>query len=171
MMTTEQSATSESGIPPIKETIGTPAWRARRGATRYLGRSLGSALTMSAMTAASMLIASQLRSGTPWAGLNAMAGAVGLGPKRPRKRFDQNATVAGAGLLFAGFLALGAIYEGSLMATKRRRSLMTGLLAGLGSLAVDQLLTQRRLVPNLRRSMGDGGTIAKYAALALAAAR
>lgn len=166
-----ESDTSINGIPPIKTEIGTRAWRARRSTTRFMGRTFGSALAMSAACGAAMLVASQLRNGSPWAGLNAMATAVGLGPKRARKRFDASATLAGAGVLVGGFVLYAALYEGSLMATGKRRSLASGVLAALGGFGVDQLALRSELVPNFRRTLGDGGTLAKYAALGLAAAR
>jgi hypothetical protein len=171
MTTSETGSMTSSGIPPIKETIGSKGWRARRNATRIFGRTLGSTLAMTAACGATMLVASQLRSGSPWAGLNAMATAVGLGPRRARKHFDGATTLAGAGVLAAGFLAYAVVYEGVLAATGRRRSLLTGLVAGLGGYATDQLLLRRELFPNFRRTLGDGGTFAKYAALGLAASR
>jgi hypothetical protein len=173
MMTTTTTTTTEAaerasyGLPPIKETIGGRGWRARRLA----GRSFGSALAMSVACGATMMIASQLRSGSPWAGLNAMATAVGLGPRKAKKRFDMTATIAGAGVLAAGFVVFAGLYEATLEASGKRRSLATGLIAALGGFAADQLLLKNELVPNFRRTLGDGGTLAKYAALGLAAAR
>lgn len=67
---------------------------------------------MSVACGATMMVASQLRSGSPWAGLNAMATAVGLGPKKAKKakkRFDMTATIAGAGVLAAGFLVYASL--------------------------------------------------------------
>ena len=118
-----------------------------------------------------MMVASQLRSGSPWAGLNAMATAVGLGPKKAKKRFDMTATIAGAGVLAAGFLVYASLYEGTLAASGKRRSLGTGILAALGGFAVDQLLLKNELVPNFRPTLGDRGIVAKYAALGIPAAR
>lgn len=94
-------------LPPIKETIGTSGWRARR----FVGRSLGSALAMSIATGATMMLASKLRSGSPWSGLNTMSGALRLGPKKAKKRFDVRATMAGAGVLLAGFAVLAGLYR------------------------------------------------------------
>jgi hypothetical protein len=170
-MRTSDTGMTSGGIPPIKETIGTPGWRARRSGMRLFGRTIGSTLAMTAACGATMLIASQLRSRTPWAGFNAMATAVGLGPRRARKHFDGTTTVAGLGVLAAGFLAYAVVYEGALAAAGRRRSLLTGILAGLGGYATDQLMLRGKVFPNFRRTLGDGGTFAKYAALGLAAAR
>lgn len=165
--TTEAAVRASYGLAPIKETIGGRGARARR----LVGRSLGSALAMSVACGATMMVASQLRSGSPWAGLNAMATAVGLGPKKAKKRFDMAATIAGAGVLAAGFLVYASLYEGALAASGKRRSLGTGILAALGGFAVDQLLLKNELVPNFRRTLGDRGTVAKYAALGISAAR
>lgn len=81
------------------------------------------------------------------------------------------ATLAGAGVLAAGLLVYAGLYEGTLAASGKRRSLGTGILAALGGFAVDQLLLKTELVPNFRRTLGDRGTVAKYAALGIAAAR
>ena len=109
--TTEAAVRASYGLAPIKETFGGRGARARR----LVGRSLGSALAMSVACGATMMVASRLRSGSPWAGLNAMATAVGLGPKKAKKRFDMTATIAGAGVLAVGLL----VYEGLTRARSR----------------------------------------------------
>jgi hypothetical protein len=171
MTMTSDTGTTSTGIPPIKETIGTRGWRARRSGTRFVGRTIASTLAMTVACGATMLISSKLRSGSPWAGLNAMATAIGLGPRRARKTFDGMTTLAGAGVLAAGLLGYAVIYETVLAATGRRRTLVSGLLAALGGYATDQLLMRSELMPNFRRTLGDRGTFAKYAALGLVASR
>ena len=108
--------TNGHGLPPIKETIGTPGWHARRA----VGRSFSSALTMSIAAGATMLVASHLRTGSPWLGLNTMATVLGLGPRKAKKRFDMGATLGAAGVLAAGMLVLAGLYQGALTATRRR---------------------------------------------------
>jgi hypothetical protein len=108
--------TNGHGLPPIKETIGTQGWRARRA----VGRSFSSALALSAACGATMIVASHLRTGSPWFGLNAMATVAGLGPRKAKKRFDMSATLVGAGLLAAGMLVLAGLYQGTLVASGKR---------------------------------------------------
>ena len=108
--------TNGHGVPPIKETIGTQGWRARRA----VGRSFSSALMLSAACGAALLVASRVRTGSPWLGLNSLATVSGLGPRKTRKRFDMSATIAGAGVLAAGILVLAGLYQGTLVATGKR---------------------------------------------------
>lgn len=107
------------GLPPIKTTIGTRGWRARRQTTRFVGSSVSSALVLSVACGAGLLLASQLRSGSPWTGLNVLASAAGRGARRP-KRFDTAKTLTGAGLLAAGLLLVASLYQGGRLATGRR---------------------------------------------------
>jgi hypothetical protein len=125
---------------------------------------------MAAATAAAMAAASWIERGSPWAGLNAMATAVGAGGRRARDGFEPGVTPAGLAALTAGLLGWGVIYEAALAATGWRRSPVTGALSGLGAYAVDRLLLPRWVVPNFRRKMGAAGVAAKYTALALASA-
>lgn len=108
-----------NGLPPIKTTIGTRGWRARRHTTRFMGSSLGSALVLSVACGAGLLLASQLRSGSPWTGLNVLASAAGKGARRP-KRFDATRTLTGVGLLAAGLFVVSSLYQGGRLATGRR---------------------------------------------------
>ena len=102
-----------AGIPPIKTTIGTRSWRARRTATRMASRTISSTLVLSLVSGAAMLLASQVRSGSPWTGLNGVAVALGLGPRHAKRRFDANATLVGAGALAAGLLLFAALCQGT----------------------------------------------------------
>jgi hypothetical protein len=102
----------EPSIPPVKEQIGTRAWRTRRATSRFLGQALASGLKLSAASGAAMLLASKLRSGSPWTGINALATTIGRGPRRA-KRFDKVAALAGAGLLAAGFFLISSLYQGT----------------------------------------------------------
>ena len=111
-MMSRERAMSNGGIPPIKETIGTRRWRARRATARYLGQTIGSTLAMSAAFAIASLVTSHVRSGSPWAGLNGMAVAAGVGRRRARGRFESSTTLAGLGVLAAGVLAVAAVYQG-----------------------------------------------------------
>ena len=135
-----------------------------------VARGLTSGATMAAATATTMMIASSLARGSPWAGLNVMATTIGVGGRRAPVRFDPQATPAGLAVLIGGLLAWGLLYEGALAATHRQRSPATAALSGALGYVVDKVALPSRVVPNFRRTMGLGGTIAKYAALAIASA-
>ena len=112
MTSSESAKANGGGIPPIKTTIGTRGWRARRATSRYVGQTMSSALTMSAGSTIATLLVSQLRARSPWAGLNALARLFGLGRTRARGRFESSTTLAGVAVLAGGFLALAALYQG-----------------------------------------------------------
>jgi hypothetical protein len=133
-------------------------------------RGLKTGATLAAATTATMLISSTFKSKSPWAGLNAMATAVGVGGRRPSKSFGPVATPAGLGVLVGGMLVWGLGYEAALAATGRRSSLFTGALSALGGYAFDRLILPDHLVPNFQKTMGTLGTLAKYTALGLASA-
>lgn len=122
-------------------------------------------------TAAVMMASSRLRSGSAWAGFNAMATAVGVGRDGVFDRFRPGVTPVGVAVLTAGLVGWGVAYRAALSATGRRSSLATGLLSAAGGYLVDRVILPRTLVGDFRRSMGDWGTAAKYAAIALTSAR
>lgn len=132
------------------------------------GLKTGLALTAASMT--TMVVASAFERRSPWAGLNAMATAAGIGGRRARDRFDAAVTPAGIGLLAGGLLLWGLGYAAALGATQRRSSLVTGALSGLGGYALDRWILPSWLLPNFRRTLGPVGTTGKYVALALASA-
>src|SRR4051794_34075564 len=104
-----------------------------------LTKGLTTGATMAAATAATMMVASSLRLGSPWAGLNAMAGAVGAGGRRPRACFDARVTPIGLAVLAGGLLAWGMAYEGALSAGHRRSDLTTGAISGALGYAIDKV--------------------------------
>jgi hypothetical protein len=124
--TTEMSTydIDEPEIAPVKEEIGTRAWRARRATSRFLGRALASGLKLSAASGAAMLLASKLRSGSPWTGVNALATVIRRGPRRA-KRFDRTAAVAGAAVLAAGVFVVASLYQGARSITGGRLRRLT----------------------------------------------
>jgi hypothetical protein len=132
----------------------------------WRGVKTGTAIT--AATATAMMVAAGVERGSPWAGFNAMATAVGA--RRVPDDFDMDVTPLGFGVLAGGLLLWGGAYEAVLSAVGRRSTLLTGVASGLGGYLVDRLLLPRRLVPAFRSAMGVGGVFAKYAALALASA-
>jgi hypothetical protein len=133
-------------------------------------RGLATGAALAAATTGTMMIASAVERGSPWAGINAMAGVVGLGGRRPRDRFDRAATSAGLGILVGGLVGWGLLYEGALTVAHRRSTLATGALSGLLAFAVDRLALPGQIVPRFRSTLGPMGTIAKYASLALVSA-
>lgn len=133
-------------------------------------RGLITGAVLAASTAGVMMIASRVESGSPWAGLNAMATAVGVGERPLRDRFDAAVTPVGIAVLTGGLLAWGVAYEGALAATHRRGGLLTGALSGALGYALDRLVLPSRVVSNFRRATGLGGMIATYATVALAGA-
>jgi hypothetical protein len=137
-----------------------------------LTRGLTTGAALAASTAATMMIAANVARRSPWAGLNAMATAIDRDEEgdRPGDRFDRSVTPAGIALLAGGMLAWGLAYEGAMKLTGRRSSLLSGALSGALAYAIDRLVLPKHLVPNFRRSMGAGGTLAKYAAVGLVSA-
>jgi protease I len=117
-----------------------------------------------------MVISSIIERGSPWAGLNAMATAVGVRKRRVPDRFDPDITPTGMLVLAGGLLLWGIAYQGALGTVRRRRPLLAGLLSGLGGYLVDTAVLPDWLMPNFRRKMGPLGTAAKYIAIGAASA-
>lgn len=133
-------------------------------------RGLRTGAVLTAATMCTMMAASTIKRGSPWAAMNAMAAAVGLGGRRAKHRFDPVATPAGIAALAGGLLVWGIGYEKALDAAGRRGSPLTGALSALGGFLLDDLVLPDRLMKNLRDTMGVAGTVGKYVALGVASA-
>ncbi|WP_437668795.1 hypothetical protein [Sorangium sp. So ce131] len=133
-------------------------------------RGLRTGAVMTAATMCTMMAASTFKRGSPWASMNAMATAVGLGGRRASDRFDPVVTPAGVAVLAGGLLVWGIGYEKALEATRQRSSALTGALSALGGFLFDELVLPDRLMKNFRDKMGVLGTLSKYIALGVASA-
>lgn len=140
----------------------------RMGEIITRGLRTGAALT--AATMCTMMAASTLERGSPWASMNAMATAVGVGKRRVSDRFTPVGTPVGIAVLTGGMLLWGIGYETALHATGRRKSALTGAMSAVAGFLVDDLLLPDRLMKNFRRTMGVLGTVSKYVALGIASA-
>ncbi|XXX72056.1 hypothetical protein WMF30_30860 [Sorangium sp. So ce134] len=173
----EPSPARASALPP--EATALPPEAPRRAAQRpqqgarmseIVTRGLRTGAVLTAATMCTMMAASTLKRGSPWASMNAMATAIGLGGRRASDRFDPVVTPAGVAVLAGGLLAWGIGYEKALDAAGRRSSPLTGALSALGGFLFDELILPDRLMKNFRDKMGVVGTLSKYVALGVASA-
>ncbi|WP_437961780.1 hypothetical protein WME76_20485 [Sorangium sp. So ce119] len=131
-------------------------------------RGLRTGAVMTAATMCTMMAASTLKRGSPWASMNAMATAVGVGGRRVSDRFDPVVTPVGIATLAGGLLAWGIGYEKALDAAGRRGDALTGALSAFSGFLLDELVLPDRLMKNFRDKMGVLGTFSKYVALGVA---
>ncbi|WP_437573185.1 hypothetical protein [Sorangium sp. So ce887] len=172
------SPAQASALPPEATALppeavpGAAAQRPQQGTrmSEIVTRGLRTGAVLTAATMCTMMAASTLKRGSPWASMNAMATAVGLGGRRASDRFDPVVTPAGVAVLAGGLLVWGIGYEKALDATGRRSSPLTGALSALGGFLFDELVLPDRLMKNFRAKMGVLGTLSKYVALGVASA-
>jgi hypothetical protein len=132
-------------------------------------RALNTAARTSIAASGTMLVASAVHRGAPWAGINAMTNAFGLGTRRPSAHFQGKHTLLGLGILCGGLALMSAVYEVALGRAPRRRGMLSGRAFALAGYGIDRLLLPNRLLTSFERGMGPTGTFAKYAALGIAA--
>lgn len=133
-------------------------------------RGLKTGVTLAAATTVTMGIASIFKSGSPWAGINAMASATGIVGRRPRRHFAAVATPVGLSVLTGGMLLWGIGYEAALAKSGRRSSVLTGAVSALAGYVLDRFILPDQLQPNFHKTMGRTGTFVKYIALGTASA-
>ena len=133
-----------------------------------LTRTLSTTARMAAAAGVTMMVASALHRGSPWAGINAMTRAVEPHRRTPRK-FVSNRTALGFAVLTVGLGATTAFYEAALARAPHRRGMVSGALLAFTGYAIDRWLLPRQLLRDFDHTMGPVGTFAKYASLALAA--
>ncbi|WP_437923015.1 hypothetical protein WMF37_28765 [Sorangium sp. So ce291] len=173
----EATALPPAATPRSPEaTPPAPAQRAQQATPKttpmseIVTRGLRTGAVMTAATMCTMMAASTLKRGSPWASMNAMATAVGIGGRRVSDRFDPVVTPAGIAVLAGGLLAWGIGYEKALDASGQRSGALTGALSALGGFLLDELVLPDRLMQNFRAKMGVVGTLSKYVALGVASA-
>jgi len=130
-------------------------------------RGLKTGAALAVATTATVMLASSVERGSPWAGVNAMATGFGVGGRRVRDGFALKVTPAGFLFLTGGLVAMGMAYEASIAEAGRRSTLFTGALLGLAGYALDRFILADPLVPNFRRKMSILGTAAKYLSVML----
>jgi hypothetical protein len=135
-----------------------------------LTRAFMTAMRTSMAASACMLVASTAHRGAPWAGINAMTNALGLGTRRPSARFQGQRTLLGFGILCGGLALMSGVYEAALDRPPRRRGVLSGAAFALAGYGIDRLLLPSQVLESFERGMGPVGTFAKYAALGVAAA-
>lgn len=135
-----------------------------------VSRGLVTGAALTAACGATMAISSFFQRGSPWAGLNAMAAAVGVRKGRHEDDYDADVTPAGLAVLAGGLLGYGIVYQRLLGKRARRRPIATGALWALGSYALDRLFGSDRALRDVRRATGPAGLAACYAAVGVASA-
>ncbi|UQA54669.1 alpha/beta fold hydrolase [Polyangium aurulentum] len=161
------------GAPPLQHTAMSDGGRAASGGTimnEIVERGLKTGAALAVATTGTIMLASSVESGSPWAGVNAMATGFGVGGRRVRDGFALKVTPAGFVFLTGGLVAMGMAYEASVAAAGRRSNLFTGALLGIAGFVLDRFLLAAPLVPNFRRKMGIVGTAAKYLSVVLTSA-
>lgn len=173
----EATALPPAATPRSPEaTPPAPAQRAQQATPKatpmseIVTRGLRTGAVMTAATMCTMMAASTLKRGSPWASMNAMATAVGIGGRRVSDRFDPVVTPAGIAVLAGGMLAWGIGYEKALDASGQRSGALTGALSAFSGFLLDELVLPDRLMQNFRAKMGVVGTLSKYVALGVASA-
>ncbi|XYH92833.1 hypothetical protein ACMHYB_33820 [Sorangium sp. So ce1128] len=169
----EATALPPAAMPRSPEaTPPAPAQRPQQATpmSEIVTRGLRTGAVLTAATMCTMMAASTLKRGSPWASMNAMASAVGVGGRRVSDRFDPIVTPTGVAVLAGGMLAWGIGYEKALDAAGQRSDALTGALSALGGFLLDELVLPDRLMKNFRAKMGVVGTLSKYVALGVASA-
>jgi hypothetical protein len=129
---------------------------------------LTSGLAMSAACIGSLLVASALHRGAPWAGVNAVTSGLGLVGRRPPTSFDARLAAISFGSIVGGSLIVAALAN-KLTPARGFGRIGGGILAAAGSFAMDRFLMRRTLMPALKRSLGPVGMAVTYGAIGLAA--
>ncbi|KYF75983.1 hypothetical protein BE11_05615 [Sorangium cellulosum] len=169
----EASALPPEAMPEASRATARAAEQRPRQGTpmrEIVTRGLRTGAVMTAATMCTMMAASTLKRGSPWASMNAMATAVGVGGRRVSDRFDPVVTPVGIAALAGGLLAWGIGYEKALDAAGRRGDALTGALSAFSGFLLDELVLPDRLIKNFRDKMGVLGTFSKYVALGVASA-
>lgn len=132
------------------------------------------ALAMTGACLAVVTIASAVKRGSPWAGINSIAAGLGLTAVRPSRHFDPVVSVAGVGLAIGGSVVLAGIHAVVSRVASRRMGrgsrIASGVATSLAAVAMDKLFMRDAIFPAFANALGVRGTVLKYGAIGAAAA-
>ena len=104
---------------------------------------------------------------SPWAAINAVTHIVDGEEKEQPTGYAPRESGIGVGINGTAMAAWGVLYEGALLLTGAKSTLLTGGLASLAAWVIDYKIVPRRLAPGIETRLSSEAVWAAYAAMAI----
>ena len=135
--------------------------------TQSLTRGFKTGFVLAAATNAAIMLASDHENGAPWAALNSVAHIVDGDEKEQPTVFSPRESLLGITVNGTAMCAWGVLYEGALLLTKTRSTLLTALLGTAAAYYIDYKVVPKRFTPGIEKRLSQNSVLVAYAALAL----
>ena len=134
--------------------------------TRSLTRGLKTGFVLAATTNAAIMLASDKENGSPWAALNSVAHIVDGDEKEQPAAYSPRESLLGITVNGTAMCAWGVLYEGALLVTKTRSSMLTALLGTTAAYLIDYKVVPKQFTPGIEKRLSHNSVLLAYAALA-----
>lgn len=135
--------------------------------TQSLLRGFKTGFALAAVTNAAIMLASDKENGNPWAALNSVAHIVDGDDKEQPTAYSPRESLLGIAVNGTAMCAWGILYEGALLVTKKRSSLLTALLGTTAAYLIDYKVVPKQFTPGIEKRLSHTSVLVAYAALAL----
>ncbi len=135
--------------------------------TQSLTRGLQTGFALAAATNAAIMLASDKENGNPWAALNSVAHIIDGDGKEQPAVYSPRESWLGIGVNGTAMCAWGVIYEGALLVTKTKSSVLTALLGTTAAYLIDYKAVPKQFTPGIEKRLSHRSVLIAYAALAL----
>ena len=134
---------------------------------RSLARGLKTGLALAAATNAAIMLASDAEHGAPWAALNCVAHIVDGDDKEQPTGYSPRESWLGVGVNGTAMSAWGVLYEGALLVTGAKSSLLSALLGTAAAYFIDFKVVPARYTPGIEKRLSHRSVLLAYGAMAL----
>ena len=135
--------------------------------TRSVTRGLQTGFVLAAATNAAIMLASDKENGSPWAALNSVAHIVDGDRKEQPTAYSPRESWLGIAVNGTAMCAWGVIYEGALLVTKTKSSVLTALTGAIVAYLIDYKVVPKQFTPGIEKRLSHKSVLIAYAALAL----
>ena len=134
--------------------------------TQSLTRGLKTGLALAAATNAVIMLASDRENASPWAALNCVAHIVDGDAKEQPSEYSPRESRLGIFVNGTAMSAWGVLYEGALLVTNTKSSLLTAVLATAAAYVIDYKIVPKQFTPGIEKRLSPQSVLASYGAMA-----
>jgi hypothetical protein len=133
---------------------------------RILAAGLRTGAALAVTTTAAIMLAGKIETSAPWSPINAIAHIADGDDVSPPSEFSARESGLGLGINTAVMVSWGILYEAACLASRRKSSPASAILATAGTFIIDYQLLPPRLSPGIEKRLSRPAVLWAYAVLA-----
>ncbi|BDI31990.1 hypothetical protein CCAX7_40410 [Capsulimonas corticalis] len=135
---------------------------------RFLLNTLKTSVLLTAASVASVMVASQRETGSPWSAVNSITHVVDGDEISQPDEYSPRATSIGLAVNTTAMISWAVLHEAALSMTKTRGNTATGVAASAFAYFIDYVVVPKRLTPGIEKKLSGRAIFSVYVALAAA---